>query len=441
MTSRYPHPIGDNAPEAHGATSSRVSDGTRKARVVIVGGGFAGVSAYRTLRCHKDRLQLTVVSDNASFVHIPLIHEVATGALPSDVVHWPLTRYIDCPKGEFVHGRVTSVDADKRSVEVESPDGTHQTLSYDFLVLAAGSKPSMANIVGADDHAYTLRSLSDATKLREHICDCFQKAEKTNDSEEKQALLTFAVVGAGVTGLELVGELSNLFANELSKKFPNCCGVTRILLINNRDTITIGNKEWVSEEARKRIAALPLVEVVPNTNITAISKEGFRTVETFTPSRTVIWTGGVSAVPMQIAAQPAVEHDERGRVVVTPALTLPNHEDCFVVGDEAHIPKEDGSAYGMQAQFAVREGKHAAKNILYALDNKQLQPFRSKELAFLIPIGKHFGIAEIFGFRLTGFLAWHLAHIIYVVSVVDWRLKLTVAWKWLYHLMRRRKTL
>jgi len=420
--------------------SSEVHSYPQRKKVLIVGGGFAGVSAYRTLRVHKDYLDVLLISDNESFVHIPLIHEVATGGLPEDVVHWPVTRYVACSKEHFLHARVTSVDADKRLVQIETPDGAHETHPYDFLILAVGSEPTMTNIPGAEKHVHTLRTLSDARALKKHILQCFAEAEKTKDKEEKKALLSFVVIGAGVTGLELVGELSNLFSNELSKKHPGCCDAVRIMLVNNKEKITIGNKEWLSEMAEERIKELPLVEMFHGATVSEIKKDGFVVNGKLVPARTVIWTGGVAAVHVPISAQPPVSRDERNRVVVGTRLTLENHLELFVVGDEAHVPKEDGSSYGMQAQFAVREGKHAAKNIIRALRGRPAKKFRTHETAFLLPIGKQYGIAEVFGFQFTGIIAWHLAHIVYVFSVVGWGLKLEVAWKWLYHLMKRRKT-
>lgn len=412
-----------------------------KKRIIIVGGGFAGVSAYRVLDARRDgSFELLLVSDNECFVHIPLIHEVATGALPSGVVSWQLSRYISCPKSEFLHGRATFVDTDKKSVTIEVQGGEHHVLPFDFVVLATGSVPLMPNVPGGDAHLMHLRTLSDAEKLREHIFEQFHQADKTQDTKKRDALLSFVCIGAGVTGIELVGELSNLFSNELSSKYSQLCPHVRIILINNRENITLGSHIWFGKKAQERLSILPKVEVLHDTEVLEITDDGVRTNKGYIPTRTCIWTGGVIGARTSIVGQPPVTYDNRGRVVVTPELHLEGKNSIFIVGDTASIPASDGSTYAMQAQFAVFEGRHAGRNILRLLHNKKPRPFEAKARGFLIPIGKHYGLAEIFGFKFSGLLAWHFAHIIYVFSVVGFKLKLTVAWKWFYHLMSRRKT-
>lgn len=412
-----------------------------KKRIVIIGGGFAGISAYRALRPHCGReFDILLVSDNKEFTHIPLIHEVATGALPSSVVSWPLERYVDCPSSELLFGRAVSVDADKREVAVDRA-GERVILPFDYLVVATGSKPSLPDVPGATEHLLHLRTLGDAQKIHEIIFKRFAEARKTDDAEERKKLLTFVCLGAGVTGIELVGELSNLFSNEIARQYPDLRGLARIMLINDRENISLGGQPWFGEKAKKRLRRLPCVEVFFAMHTIAVSDEGVQTNRGFIASRTVIWTGGVTGAPVATVTQPPVAHDTRGRMTVVPELYLAGHQNIFVVGDAASISKRDGSTYGMQAQFAVREGRHAGKNILRSMRGETLVPFETKQRGFLIPIGKHYGLAEIFGFKFSGPLAWHAVHIIYVFSVVRWDLKLQVAWKWLYHLMRSRKTL
>ncbi len=410
-------------------------------RIIIVGGGFAGVSAYRTLSaCRDGSYELLLISDNALFVHIPLIHEVATCAIPGSVISWPLSKYIACPQTELLCGRVVAVDADKKYITVDAK-GERLTFSFDWLVMATGSSPALPNIPGGAEHLFQLRSLADAEKLKAHILEQFQKAKKANTRAEKEEQLTFISVGAGVTGVELVGELSDLFSKELAKKYPDLCDFARVILINKGEEITLGGNAWLGAKASERLAQLPCVAVSASTDILEITDRGIKTSKGYIPSRTIVWTGGVSGSPVQTTSQPPVSHDDRGRIFVTPTLNLEGKEHIFVVGDTAHVPKEGGGSYGMQAQFAVRQGRHAAKNILKMLQGKKPTSFRVQARGFLVPIGKHYGIAEIFGYKFSGLLAWHLAHIIYVFSVVRWDLKFRVAWEWLYHLMYRRKTL
>ncbi len=411
-----------------------------KKRIVIIGGGFAGISAYRALRPHcGQEFDILLVSDDRQFTHIPLIHEVATAALPSSVISWPLEEYIDCPVSEFFFGRAVSVDAEKREVIVERA-GEHSVLPFDYLVVATGSAPSLPDVPGANKHLLHLRTLSDAQKIRETIFERFAEAQRTDDAEERKKLLTFICLGAGVTGIELTGELSNLFSNEMARYYPDLRGLARVVLINNRESISLGGHPWFGEEAHGRLAKLPHVEVFFAVHTIALSDEGVQTSRGFIASRTVVWTGGVAGAPVATTAPKPLPHDTRGRMTVVPELHLAEHKNIFVVGDAASIPKKNGGTYGMQAQFAVREGRHAGENILRSLRGEPLMPFETKPTGFLVPIGKHFGLAEIFGFKFSGFFAWHIAHIIYVFSVVRWDLKMQVAWKWLYHLMRRRRT-
>lgn len=412
-----------------------------KKRIVIIGGGFAGISAYRALRPHCGReFDIVLISDDLQFTHIPLIHEVATAALPSSVVSWPLEEYIDCPAHELVFGRAMSVDANKREILVNRA-GEHSVLWFDYLIVATGSVPSVPDVPGATEHLLHLRTLSDAQTVRETIFKRFAEAQKTDDAEERKKLLTFVCLGAGVTGIELTGELSNLFSNEIARQYPGLGSFARVILINNKEDISLGGHPWFGEEAHKRLTKLPCVEMLFGTHTIAVSDEGVQTNRGFIASRTIIWTGGVVGAPVATSVQKPLLHDTRGRMTVVPELHLAEHQNIFVVGDAASVPKKNGGTYGMQAQFAVREGRHAAKNILRLLRGESLVPFETKPSGFLMPIGKHYGLAEVFGFKFSGFLAWHVTHLIYVFSVVRWDLKLQVAWKWLYHLMRRRKTI
>lgn len=232
----------------------------------------------------------------------------------------------------------------------------------------------------------------------------FHQADKTQDTKKRDELLSFVCIGAGVTGVELVGELSNLFSKELSRTYPQLCMHVRIILINNRESITLGSHVWFGEKAQERLSTLPKVEVLNNTEVVEITHNGVRTNKGYIPAHTAIWTGGVTGARVSIVGQPPVVYDNREGVVVTPELYLEGKNSIFIVGDTASIPASDGRPYAMQAQFAVLEGQHAGKDLL--LQGKKPMAFEAKARGFLMPIGKHYGLAEVFGLQVQGLFAW-----------------------------------
>lgn len=407
-------------------------------RIVIVGGGFAGISAYHELvKNQNGSYEILLISEDLRFTHIPLIHEVATASLSEKVVSWSLEKYIKHPGEELLKGRVISIEANTLEVVVEYK-GNKEKVPFDYLILATGSVPQFPDIPGAREHLLTIRSIEDSVKINETIFQRIKEAEKTTDDKVRKSLMTFVCVGAGVTGIELASGLSNFLSEELTGRQTNLLRDARVLLLNRGNYLRIGGHKWFGEKSQKILENMPYIEIKHNSVVSSINDHGITVSGIFIPAHTIIWSGGVMGAHVPINSQASFTPDERGRITVTQELHLVGNERIFVVGDVARIPKQGGGFYGMQAQFAVQEGKHVANNIQRIIKGESLLPFLSRSKGFLIPIGRYHGLAELFGFKFSGVFAWVIIRINSIFSVIRWDLKLIVAWRWMNHLIHRK---
>lgn len=416
-------------------------------RIIILGAGFAGIYAY--LKLHKklhttSAKQITIVNEHDLFTFIPMIHEVATGTLLPFSITQSLRSLPQCCLERFVEGRVLQIDADAREVVVRHlnpeapPSGKgvstspEEHIPFDYCISALGSDTNFFGVPGAKEHALTLESLEDARRIKNRIIESFEQAQITKSEAERKRLLRFVIVGGGPTGVELAGEMSDLINGELHKAFPSLHPVTEIRLYEGKTRYLCNIDEWFGEYAYTILASKKHVQTFCGLPVSRVTGEGFYAGEEYIPAGTVIWTAGVKARELSISAKKRIVREERtGRIKVNSYLQIPTYPFLFVAGDQAWIKsKEVGQPYPMRAQFAIQEGIVAAGNIERMIWHKPLQEFFWHDRGFIVSLGKGSALANVFGFRVLGPLAWILYRTGCLAKIVGWRAKLRTLLEW-----------
>ena len=416
------------------ARRRRVQDlrGKQLPRVVIVGGGFAGLSAARTLR--RAPVRVTVVDRRNHHLFQPLLYQVATAALnPADIaapIRSVLRRQVNA---EVVLGEVVDVDVARRRVRLA--DGAQ--LDYDHLVVATGATHSY---FGRDDWAPLapgLKSVEDALEIRRRVLVAFERAEREPDLQLRAALLTFVVVGGGPTGVELAGALAEIARHTLAADFRHIEPESaRVVLIEALPALLPAYVPSLQEAARRQLQRLG-VEVRTGTRVTAVDEEGLTAGGEAIASRTVLWAAGVAASPLGRAL--GAPRDRSGRVEVLPDLTVPGHPEIAVVGDLAAARRANGTPVPGLAPAAIQAGRHAARNIARALAGKPRRPFRYLDKGTLATVGRAAAVADVRGLHFTGLVAWLLWLFVHLLFLVGFRNRVAVLlqWAWSYLTFRR----
>ncbi len=420
-----------------------MKENVTKHHVVIVGMGFAGYQAYRELHDllqEKDNVEITAIDDTDTFVFIPMIHEVATGLLtPESITH----HLRDVPQQfarDIVEGVVISVDASAKTLVVKRTEGFTDTIFYDTLILALGSKINFFGIPGAAEHSFPLNILSDAKRIKNRIIEMFDMADATTDHAKRKEFLRFVIVGGGPTGVELAGEISDALSRELRDLFPHLHEHAEVILIDRGTKLIPEAGEWFSKRTERILEKKRKVKIMFETSAEEVTPEGITTSKGFLATKTVLWCAGISSVSLPISSTKTISLDERSkRIVVTPELCVETEPDIFVAGDQAQIinPKT-GKPYGMRAQFAVRQGRAVARNIVARLRGKPLAVFRWQEHGFILSLGRGGALANVFGFKFGGFFAWLLFHGAYLTALVGVRAKCRTALEWVLDLFTPR---
>ena len=398
---------------------------TRRPHVVIVGGGFGGLRAARHLR--RADVDITLVDRTNHHVFQPLLYQVATATLaPSDIsvpIRWLLRRQKNT---RVLLARATAVDPARRTVTLD--DGERE-LAYDYLVLAAGARHSY---FGHDDWervAPGLKSLEDAFDVRRRFLLAFEEAEKTLDPAEREAFMTFVLVGGGPTGVELAGIIPDVARHALVEDFREIdTRRTRVVLVEGGPRLLPSFPEALSERARRDLEGLG-VEVRLNAMVTAVARDGVHIGDEFIPARTTFWAAGNAASPLGKSL--GVPVDRAGRVQVERDLSVPGHPEVFVVGDMAAFT-HDGQVVPGVAPAANQMGHLAAHNVLRDLAAQPRAHFRYRDKGNLATIGRHRAIAVIGRVKLTGNVAWWFWLFIHILYLVGFRNRLSVLVQWAY---------
>ncbi len=396
-------------------------------RVVIIGGGFGGLEAAKALR--KANVRVTLLDRQNHHLFQPLLYQVATAALsPADIAE-PL-RYIlrKQENVEVLFGEAQRIDVDQK--RVITPDGE---ITYDYLIIAAGARHSYFGHDKWEKFAPGLKTLDDALEIRRRMLLAFEIAEKTEDKAEREAAMTFVVVGAGPTGVEMAGAIAEIARVTLVRDFRHIDpSQARVLLLEGASRVLPPFTPDLSESARRQLFDIG-VEVRVRTVAEKISEEGvvLKGGEKI-PARTVIWAAGNAASPL--GASLGAPLDKQGRVIVKEDCSVPGHNDIFVIGDMAHFaPGGDRPLPGL-SPVAMQQGRHVARQIQILLAGGWTQRFDYFDKGTMATIGRNKAVADAGFMRFSGFVAWLAWLFVHVLFLVGFRNKLLVVmnWAWAY---------
>jgi NADH dehydrogenase len=395
-------------------------------RVVIIGGGFGGLYAARGLR--RAPVHVTLVDRRNHHLFQPLLYQVATAALnPSDIAY-PIRAVLARQRNANVL-LAEAVSVDVAGKRVVLSDGE---LPYDYLVVATGATHSYFGHPEWEADAPGLKTIEDALEIRRRVLLAFEAAEREEDAMRQAAWLTFVVIGAGPTGAELAGALSEIARQTMLRDFRRIQpSSARVLLLEGRDRVLPPYPPALSAKAEAQLRELG-VEVMTGAVVTAVDRHEVRVGETVIATRTVLWAAGVQASPL--ARSLGVPLDRAGRVEVEPDLSIPGHPEVFVIGDLAAVRQAGGSLVPGVAPAAIQAGQYIAKRLDALARDKPHPPFRYRDKGSLATIGRAAAVADFGKFTLSGFPAWFAWLAIHIFFLIGFRNRMLVMlqWAWAY---------
>jgi len=399
--------------------------------VVVVGAGFAGLSATRHLRGQP--VEITIVDRHNFHTFQPLLYQVATAGLdPADVAYPVRTIFGRQPNVVFRHGRAASVDLDARRLSLA--DGA--VLEYDKLVVATGATTGFFNVPGAPEHALALYTLANARRLRNHVLGCLEAADARPEDFDGGAP-TFVVVGGGATGVEMAGALLELLDVAVRRdRLRIDPERSKVVLLEAGDRLLAGFHEDASRYAEQTLRSRG-VDVRLKTSVAEVTGDGVRLADDgWLKAAVVIWAAGVTVDGTLAASLPSA-HGRGGRVTLQPDLTVAGHPEVFVVGDAGAVPwgPQTSEPCPQVAQVAIQSGKHAAQQIVLQLEGQPTTPFAYHDKGLMATIGRHAAVAQLPRGPLLrgtpGWLAWLALHLVYLVGFRN-RVVVLVNWWWRY---------
>ncbi len=404
-------------------------------RVIIVGGGFAGLSAAKALA--DAPVDVTLIDRTNHHLFQPLLYQVAMAGLsPADIAA-PIRKVLRRQENVSVLlGEVVDVDLEGRLVRARDDRTTH-ALPFDHLVLAMGARTSYFGNDAWRDHAIGLKTIDDAIEIRRRVLVAFEAAEREPEGAERDGLLTFAVIGGGPTGVELAGALRELAQFVLRRDFRRIhADHARVVLIEADDRLLRGMSPASSDAARAQLEELG-VEVRLGDMVTGIDADGVQLGDDHLRARTVLWAAGVEAVPLTRTL--GVDLDRGGRVKVKPDCSLPGHPDVFVVGDAATLEGPDGAPLPGVSPVAMQQGRYVAGLIAEHRLPEQRAPFRYHDKGAMATVGRRRAVADMRRVRLKGLLAWLAWLLVHVWYLIDFRNRIAVLlnWTWQYATYQR----
>lgn len=391
--------------------------------VVILGGGFGGMHAARALR--DAPVRITVVDRRNHHLFQPLLYQVATASLNPSEIASPIRAILRQDNIRVLLGEAKTIDPEAKAVTLT--DG--ERLTYDFLVVATGATHSYFGHDEWSVHAPGLKSIEDALEMRRRILLAFERAEREDNPVDRRALMTFVIIGAGPTGVELAGALAEIAQHALRHDFQRIDPrEARIVLVEGLDRVLPSYPQPLSDAAKRSLERLG-VEVRLGARVTSVDPGGVFLGEERLSASTILWAAGVSASPL--GASLGVPRDRAGRVKVTDRLTVPGHDDIFVIGDLAAL-EQDGQPVPGVAPAAMQGGKHAARSIQRVLEGKPMEPFRYWDRGSFSVIGRGSAVGLAFGARFRGFIAWLAWLFIHLMYLVGFKNRLAVLLNWAY---------
>jgi NADH dehydrogenase len=414
---------------------------------VVIGGGFGGLQAVMKLR--RAAVDVTLIDRRNFHLFQPLVYQVATGALSPGEIATPLRAIFKRnPNVRVVLGEVFEVDLERQVVEVQPPleELPRVEVPYDTLIVAAGSKYSYFGHAEWKEFAPEVKSLESALNVRHRILAAFEAAELETDPQRRADWLTFAVVGAGPTGVEMAGQISEIARDTLPRDFRTVdTAAGRILLVEAGPRVLAGFPPDLSASAERQLEHLGVSSLV-DSMVVGIDDDG---IELQSPdgakrrvgARTVVWAAGVAAASLsgRLAAVSGADVDRAGRITVEPDLTLPGHPEVLALGDMARVRSADGGVQDLPgvAPIAMQQGRYAAAVVLRRLAGKPVKPFRYVDKGNLATIGRARAVADIKGLHFGGALAWLMWLGIHIFYLIGFQNRLLVLLRWSFSFMTR----
>lgn len=399
-------------------------------KVIVVGGGFAAVQFAKTLRkkLRASECEILLFSRENHMVFHPLLADVAGGSINPDAAATPLRQML--PGVACRTERVQRIDLGSSEVEFDDGTGALSRLPYDHVVIACGAESNLGIIPGMTEHAFGFKVMRDATDLRQHIVRQMEKAEVSVDPDRRRWHLSFIVVGAGFSGVELAGEINELVRSS-TRFYRNFRKQdVRVTLVHSQDHILPEVARTLGEFARKKMEKSGIT-ILLDTRAVAATHQGIELSNgQMLEGATVVCTIGTTISPL---VQQLDVPKERGRIRTTPEMRIEGQTNAWAIGDCAFIiDASDNQPSATTGQFAERQGRQAALNLVRIVKGEATQPFRFKALGQLCSIGGYQAVAEMFGMRISGFLAWFLWRGVYLVKLPTWsrRIKVGVDWAW-----------
>jgi NADH:quinone reductase (non-electrogenic) len=396
-------------------------------RIVVLGGGFGGVTSVRRLerelRSRAD-VEITLVSRQNSFVLTPLLFEACSGRLELRHCAQPIRAALR--RARFIEATVEDVDVERRVVRAVADEGGTYDLPYDHLVVALGASTNERLIPGSAN-AFTFKTMADAVTLRNHLIEQLERADAASDSGRRRGCLTAVVIGGGLVGVELLGELT-AFADDVLRFYPRI----------RRDEMRFSLFEAgarILPEIDEKLAAVAMrvlrrrgAEIRASTPVRSIAPGRVHLADEAVDAGTIVLAAGI--VPSPVAAAIPVAHDARGRIDVYPTMRSRSHPDVWALGDCAAIPGPDGRLYPALAQHTVREARQLARNVKAAVDGRAGAPFLFRPLGTMASLGHTRAVARVLGVRLTGFPAWWVRRTYYLFQMPLWDRRLRIVLDW-----------
>ena len=395
--------------------------------VVIIGAGFAGLTAAKKLR--NASVRITLVDRNNYHLFQPLLYQVAIAGLVPSQIAYPLRTIFRRQKNlTFQMGEVTSIDFKSRFVKLNG-----SVIAYDYLILAVGGETNFFGMDSVKENGFQIKDIESAIATRNHLLKMFEKASREADEEKRRAMLTFVVVGGGPTGVETAGALAELISHVMKREYPTLdIRESHVILLEAGDALIASFPDEL-RIATHRLLSSKKVEVMFNAKL--VDYNGQRVVladGAEIRSNTLIWTAGVKAAG--ITSQLGVQVAGSGRVRSGATLQLNEHPEVYVIGDAAYLENEDGQPLPMLSTVAIQQGVVAAENIQRTIKGMAQKPFRYKDPGLLATIGRNAAVARIWGLSFSGFVAWVIWVGLHIYRIIGFRNRLVVLinWAWDY---------
>jgi NADH:ubiquinone reductase (H+-translocating) len=419
--------LADNRPDQ--ATAVVDAPGPERKRVVIVGGGFAGLAAAHALR-HADA-EVVLIDRRNHHIFQPLLYQVATAVLSPAEIAAPIRQIeVKQPNLRVFLAEVTGVDIASRTIEASSPGGGVRKIAFDYLVVATGMRPSYFGHDEFARYAPGLKNLSDAETIRAKILGAFELAETIEDEAERARQMTFVLVGAGPSGVELAASLAHMVKVTLRGNFRRIDPAkANIILLDGAKRVLPTFGEPVSRVVAKRLEKLG-VKVVTDVKVETVDEKGVIAGGNRIPSATVLWTAGVAASP--IPKMLGSKIDRAGRALVDPFLNVVDTPGVFVAGDAASVMQDEHPVPGV-AQAAIQEGRYVGRLIAKELKGQKVErPFRYFDKGNMAVVGKNYAVLERGSLRASGFLTWLVWAFVHILSLPQAQNRLRVQRQWLW---------